>query len=98
MGDEKQPTQDADALGEMPDATTEPREPNPGGADALPAGGRRDRRRPRPGQEPGGRPAAPEVLKEGEDTDTEATKDGERRASGGGVPRLRSPGVGTATA
>lgn len=36
MGDDKQPTQDAEALGEMPEAQIEPREPNPGGADALP--------------------------------------------------------------
>ena len=77
MGDEKQPTQDADALGEMPDAAIEPREPNPGGADALPQEDDRDRRRPGPGEEPGGRRRRrPTVLKEGEDTDTEATKDG----------------------
>jgi hypothetical protein len=75
MGDDKLPTQDAGALGEMPEAETEPREPNPGGADALP-------------QEDGVEPAdldpeknpavdvaeAPAVLKEGEDTDTAATK------------------------
>jgi hypothetical protein len=76
MGDEKQPTQDAEALGEMPDAKIEPGEPNPGGADALPE--EDDGVVPAdldPEKNPAVEAEAPEVLKEGEDTDTEATKD-----------------------
>jgi hypothetical protein len=75
MGDEKLPTQDADALGEMPEAEIEPREPNPGGADALP---QEDDVAPAdldPEKNPAVEEKAPPVLKEGEDTDTEATKD-----------------------
>ncbi|GAB3253687.1 hypothetical protein [Nocardioides dilutus] len=77
MGDETLPTQDADALGEMPDAETEPREPNPGGADALPQEDDVTAADLDPDKNPAVEPAAPAVLKEGEDTDTEATKDGE---------------------
>jgi hypothetical protein len=78
MGDDKLPTQDADALGEMPAAEIEPREPNPGGADALP---QEDAVEPAD-LDPEKNPAvdtteAPAVLREGEDTDTEATKDAE---------------------
>jgi hypothetical protein len=76
MGDEKLPTQDADALGEMPEAETEPREPNPGGADALPQEDDVTAADPDPDQNPAIEPEVPEVLKEREDTDTEATKDG----------------------
>ena len=36
MAEDKLPTQDAEALGEMPEPQIEPREPNPGGADAMP--------------------------------------------------------------
>ena len=77
MGDEKQPTQDADALGEMPEATIEPREPNPGGADALPQEDDATAADLDPDKNPAVDAHAPDVLKEGEDTDTEATKDGE---------------------
>lgn len=69
------PTQDADALGEMPEPEIEPREPNPGGADALP---QEDDVAPAdldPEKNPAVDAEAPSVLKEGEDTDTEATKD-----------------------
>lgn len=76
MGDEKQPTQDADALGEMPDAEIEPREPNPGGADALPQEEAVTPADLDPEKNPAVEDEAPDVLKEGEDTDTEATKDG----------------------
>lgn len=76
MGDEKQPTQDADALGEMPDAEIEPREPNPGGADALPQEKAVTPADLDPEKNPAVEDEAPAVLKEGEDTDTEATKDG----------------------
>jgi len=78
MTEEKLPTQDADALGEMPEAQVEPREPNPGGADALPqddepaAAADLD-----PDKNPAVEPDVPEVLKEGEDTDTEATRNGD---------------------
>jgi hypothetical protein len=77
MGDDKLPTQDADALGEMPDAETEPREPNPGGADALPQEDETTAADLDPDKNPAIEPAAPGVLKEGEDTDTQATKDGD---------------------
>ena len=76
MGDEKLPTQDAEALGEMPDAQTEPREPNPGGADALPQEEDVTAADLDPEKNPAIEPEVPAVLKEGEDTDTEATKDG----------------------
>jgi hypothetical protein len=75
MSDE-QPTQSGD-LGEMPEAEIEPREPNPGGADALPE---EDDNVPAD-LGPETNPAVEEtpdpmkrVLEEGEDTDTEATK------------------------
>ena len=77
MGDDKLPTQDADALGEMPDASIEPREPNPGGADALPQEDDVEPADLDPDKNPAVEDEAPDVLKEGEDTDTEATKDGE---------------------
>jgi hypothetical protein len=75
MSDE-QPTQTGD-LGEMPEAEIEPGEPNPGGADALP--GEDDTIPADLG--PDTNPAIEEtpdpmkeVLEEGEDTETEATK------------------------
>ena len=77
MGDDTLPTQDADLLGEMPEPEIEPREPNPGGADALP---QEDDVAPAdldPEKNPAVDAEAPPVLKEGEDTDTEATKDDE---------------------
>jgi hypothetical protein len=77
MGDEKLPSQDADALGEMPDPETGPREPNPGGADALPQEEAVTAADLDPEKNPAVDTEAPAVLKEGEDTDTEATKDGE---------------------
>ncbi|MBJ7357028.1 hypothetical protein [Nocardioides sp.] len=76
MGDDKLPTQDAEALGEMPDAEIEPREPNPGGADALPQEEQVEPADLDPEKNPAVDAAeAPAVLREGEDTDTEATKD-----------------------
>jgi hypothetical protein len=80
MGDQNLPTQDADALGEMPDATIEPREPNPGGADALPQEDEVEPADLDPDKNPAVEEQAPAVLKEGEDTDTEATKDDEGSA------------------
>jgi hypothetical protein len=78
MGDDKLPTQDADALGEMPAAEIEPREPNPGGADALPQEDAVEPADLDPEKNPAVDAAeAPAVLREGEDTDTEATKDDE---------------------
>jgi hypothetical protein len=75
MSDE-QPTQTGD-LGEQPDPKIEPGEPNPGGADALPA----DQESVPADLGPETNPAVEEspdplkrVLAEGEDTDTEATK------------------------
>jgi hypothetical protein len=70
------PTQTGD-LGEMPEAETEPREPNPGGADALPE----DEDNVPADLDPDDNPAVREspdplkaVLAEGEETDTESTK------------------------
>ena len=94
MTEEKLPTQDADALGEMPEPQIEPREPNPGGADAMP--------RTRPSRladlDPDKNPAiaddeVPDVLKEGEDTETEATKDsdGDDESSRTKSPRTSRP-------
>ena len=77
MGDDKLPTQDADALGEMPDAEIEPREPNPGGADALPQEDAVEAADLDPDKNPAVEDEVPDVLKEGEDTETEATKDGD---------------------
>ena len=74
MGDETQPTQDAELLGEMPEPEIEPREPNPGGADALPQDEGVEPADLDPDKNPATSPDVPEVLKEGEDTDTEATK------------------------
>ena len=75
MSDE-QPTQTGD-LGDQPDPKIEPGEPNPGGADALPA----DDDNTPADLDPEDNPAVDEqpdplkeVLSEGEDTDTEATK------------------------
>jgi hypothetical protein len=72
----EQPTQTGD-LGEQPDPKIEPGEPNPGGADALPA----DQESVPADLGPETNPAVEEspdplkrVLAEGEDTDTEATK------------------------
>lgn len=76
MSDEKLPTQDAELLGAMPEPQVEPGEENPGGADALPED---DTVLPAdldPDKSAATEPAVPEVLKEGEDTDTEATKNG----------------------
>ncbi len=75
MGDDKLPTQDADALGEMPDAETEPREPNPGGADALPQEESVTVADLDPEKNPAVDDEVPEEVKSGEDTETEATKD-----------------------
>lgn len=76
MGDDKLPTQDADALGEMPAAETEPREPNPGGADALPQGDDVTAADLDPEKNPAVDDEVPAALQEGEDTDTEATEGG----------------------
>lgn len=78
MSDEKLPTQDADALGEMPEAVIEPREPNPGGADAVPQEAAVEPADLDPDKNPAtADDEVPDVLKEGEDTETEATKDAE---------------------
>lgn len=77
MTEEQLPTQDAEALGEMPEPQIEPGEPNPGGADALPED---DTFLPAdldPDKSAATEADVPEILKEGEDTDTEATKNGE---------------------
>ncbi|WP_205471630.1 hypothetical protein [Nocardioides sp. SYSU D00038] len=72
-------TQDGD-LGPKPEAEIEPGEPNPGGADAVPDD---DGPAPLPADlAPEDNPAIdeeerPDALSEGEDTETEATKDGE---------------------
>jgi hypothetical protein len=76
MGDDTLPTQDAELLGEMPEPQTEPGEPNPGGADALPEDDTVEPADLDPDHHPTSAPDVPEVLKEGEDTDTEATKGG----------------------
>ena len=75
MSDE-QPTQTGD-LGDLPEAEIEPREPNPGGVDALPE----DAENVAADLGPETNPAIEEtpdpmkrVLEEGEDTETEATK------------------------
>lgn len=77
--DDKLPTQDAEALGEMPEPEIEPREPNPGGADALPQDDEVAPADLDPEKNPAVDTETPAVLKEGEDTETEATKadDGE---------------------
>ena len=81
MSDEKLPTQDADALGEMPEAQIEPGEPNPGGADALPKVEAVEPADLDPDRNPAtAEDEVPEILKEGEDTETEATKDDEDEA------------------
>jgi hypothetical protein len=71
-----QPTQTGD-LGELPEAEIEPREPNPGGVDALPE---EDENVPAD-LGPETNPSVEEtpdpmkrVLEEGEDTETEATR------------------------
>lgn len=74
MSDET-PTQTGE-LGELPEPSTEPREPNPGGVDARPE----DDANIPADLDPESNPAAednPEPLNEGEDTDTEATQSGE---------------------
>lgn len=77
VSDDTLPTQDSDEIGEMPEPEAEPREPNPGGADALPQEEAVTAADLDPEKNPAVEPEAPAVLKEGEDTDTEATKDGE---------------------
>ena len=84
MSDE-QPTQTGE-LGAMPDAETEPREPNPGGVDSLPdepdnvAADLDPEKNPAVDESPDPLKAA---FSESEDTDTEATKSGD---SGEDVP------------
>jgi hypothetical protein len=80
MGDEKLPTQDADALGPMPEGKVEPREPNPGGADALPQEDDVTAADLVPEKNPAVEQETPDALKEREDTDTEATKNGDEVA------------------
>jgi hypothetical protein len=77
-------------LGPQPEPEIEPGEPNPGGVDALPENGVHTV----PGLSPDENPAveeAPdplkEVMKEGEDTSTEAT----RREDGTDDPEKESP-------
>jgi hypothetical protein len=76
MSEGQQPTQDADAIGGMPEPRIEPKEPNPGGADAVPDDDLNVPADLDPDKSAATAPAVPEVLKEGEDTDTEATKNG----------------------
>jgi hypothetical protein len=65
-------------LGPMPDAETEPREPNPGGVDAMP----QDEDNLPADLDPADNPAlseseeVKEAVSGGEDTETEATKNG----------------------
>jgi len=74
------PTQTGE-FGPLPDPKIEPKEPNPGGADALPA----DAVIEPADLDPEHNPAVEEhqtdgvleEMKEGEDTETEATKDGD---------------------
>jgi hypothetical protein len=91
MSDE-QPTQSGD-LGEQPEPEIEPREPNPGGADALPE----DDENIPANLDPEKNPAveeSPDPLKkafsEGEDTETEATKS-ESGSEDGVDPEDESP-------
>jgi hypothetical protein len=78
-----QPTQTGD-LGAMPEPEIEPREPNPGGVDALPEDADNLSADLDPAENPAVR-ESPEPLRaafsEGEDTDTAAT-----RSDGGEVP------------
>ena len=93
MSDEN-PTQTGD-LGEQPEPKIEPGEPNPGGADALPA----DDDNIPADLGPETNPAVEEspdplkkVLQEGEDTDTEATKSSDESDSDDDVePHEDSP-------
>lgn len=74
MSDE-QPTQTGD-LGDQPEPTIEPGETNPGGVDALPD----DDDNIAADLDPEKNPAveeSPDPLKEGEDTETEATRSDE---------------------
>jgi hypothetical protein len=79
MSDEN-PTQTGD-LGPMPDADTEPREPNPGGVDAMPEEADNLPADLDPADNPALQDESPDPLKEAvsgtEDTDTQATKNGE---------------------
>lgn len=72
-------------LGPKPDAEIEPGEPNPGGADAIEASdgvdgeaadGDPDPRDLDPERNPAVEDALPDEMKQGEDTETEATKEG----------------------
>jgi hypothetical protein len=78
--DPENPTQTGD-LGPMPDAGTEPREPNPGGVDAMPTEEENLSADLDPEDNPALQTESPETVKEavseGEDTDTEATKNGQ---------------------
>jgi hypothetical protein len=75
-----QPTQTGE-LGALPDAEVEPREPNPGGVDAMPQEEQNLSADLDPDDNPALQTDSPEPVKEavsgGEDTDTEATKNGD---------------------
>jgi hypothetical protein len=64
-------------LGPQPEPEIEPGEPNPGGVDAVPENGNRMVPDLSPDENPAIEDRAPEPLKEGEDTSTEATRDPE---------------------
>ena len=88
MSDET-PTQTGE-LGDMPEPAIEPREPNPGGVDAQPE----DADTIPADLDPELNPAVedtPDPLKEGEDTDTEATKAGNDTEAGDVPPEAESP-------
>jgi hypothetical protein len=83
------PTQTGE-LGEMPEPSTEPREPNPGGVDAQPD----DAANIPADLDPESNPAAednPEPLNEGEDTATEATQSGDAGEAGDVPPEEEAP-------
>jgi hypothetical protein len=76
----EQPTQTGE-LGAPPDPEIEPREPNPGGVDAMPQEEDNLSADLSPADNPALQSESPDPLKEavseGEDTDTEATKNGD---------------------
>lgn len=67
-------------LGPQPEPEIEPGEPNPGGADAIETDDANEPRDLDPHDNPAVEDALPDEMKQGEDTDTEATKDAEGAA------------------
>ncbi len=72
----------SDDLGPQPEPQIEPGEPNPGGVDAIDGGDAHDEQPTIPNlptaKNPAVDDAAPDEMKEGEDTSTQATHDGDR--------------------